>query len=51
MEVNETNKLLHSKRNHKQMKRQPTHWEKTFANNVINKGLISEYTNSHATQQ
>ena len=25
------------------MKRQPTEWEKIFANDVINKGLISEF--------
>ena len=25
-----------------EMKRQPTKWEKTFANNVTNKGLISQ---------
>ena len=27
-------------------KRQPTEWEKIFANNATNKGLISKYTNS-----
>ena len=27
--------------NHKQNKNQPTEWEKIFANNVTNKGLIS----------
>ena len=40
MEPNQTFKLLHSKRNHLKMKIQPTEWEKIFANNVINKGLI-----------
>ena len=27
---------------HLKMKRQPTEWEKIFANNMINKGLISK---------
>ena len=27
-------------------KRQPTDWEKTFANDVTDKRLISKYTNS-----
>ena len=27
-------------------KRQPTEWEKIFANDATNKGLISKYTNS-----
>ena len=26
------------------MKKQPTEWEKRFANNVSNKGLISKYS-------
>ena len=41
MGPNETYKVLHSKGNHK-MKRQPMEWEKVFANNVANKGLISK---------
>ena len=41
MEPNQTYKLLHSKGNHK-MKKQPTEWEKLFANNATNKGLISK---------
>ena len=28
------------------MKRQPTFWEKIFANDTTDKGLISKYTNS-----
>ena len=44
--INKLNlKLLHSKENHK--KRQPTEWEKIFANDVTYKGLISKiYTMS-----
>ena len=30
----QTEKLLHCKRNHQQNKRQPTEWEKIFANDV-----------------
>ena len=40
MGSNQTQKLLHSKGN--KMKRQPMEWEKTFANNVTDKGLISK---------
>ena len=40
MRPNQTCKLLHSKGNHKQNERQPTEWEKLFANNATNKGLI-----------
>ena len=40
MGCNETYKLLHSKRNHKKEKRQPAEWEKIFANDVTNKGII-----------
>ena len=28
------------------MKKQPTEWEKIFANKATNKGLISKYANS-----
>ena len=42
MEPNETSKPLHSKGNHKQMKRQPSEWEKIFANEATDKGLISK---------
>ena len=45
MGPNQTYKLLHSKGNHT-MKRQPTDWEKIFANDATDKGLISKYTNS-----
>ena len=33
---------MHSKGNNKQNKRQPTDWEKIFANDVTNKGLVSK---------
>ena len=42
MEPNQTNKLLHSKGNHKQTKRQPRDQEKIFASDTTNKGLISK---------
>ena len=48
MSPNQTYKLLHSKRNHKkkkkrkEKKRQPMEWEKIFANDVTDKGLISK---------
>ena len=42
MGPNQTYKLLHSKGNDKQNKRQPTEWEKIFANYVTNKGLNSK---------
>uniref|UniRef100_A0A8D0U4Z1 Uncharacterized protein n=1 Tax=Sus scrofa TaxID=9823 RepID=A0A8D0U4Z1_PIG len=38
---NQTDKLLHSKGNHKK-KRQPIEWEKIFSNDVTDKGLISK---------
>ena len=41
MGPNQTYKLLHSKGNHKK-KRQPTEWEKIFANDTTDKGLISK---------
>ena len=40
MGPNQTYKLLHSKGNHKQNKRQD--WEKIFANESTNKGLLSK---------
>ena len=40
MEPNQTYKLFHSKRNHLKMKMQPTEWEKIFANDMTDKGLI-----------
>ena len=33
---------MHSKENHKQNGKQPTEWEKIFANDATNKGLISK---------
>ena len=42
MGPNQTYKLLHSKGNHKQTKRQPTDREKIFANDANDKGLISK---------
>ena len=35
-------KLLHSEGNYQQMKRQPSEWEKIFANEANDKGLISK---------
>ena len=40
MGPNQTYKLLHSKETINKMKRQPTEWEKIFANDATNKGLI-----------
>ena len=42
MGPNQTYKLLHSKGNHSKRKRQPTEWEKIFANDVTDKELISK---------
>ena len=42
MGPNQTYKLLHSKGTINKMKKQPTEWEKLFANDVTNKGLISK---------
>ena len=39
---NQTDKLSLSKENHKQTKRQPTDWEKIFANDATDKDLISK---------
>ena len=50
MGPNRTDKLLHNKGNHK--KRQPTEWEKIFANNTADNGLILKiYKKVHTTQQ
>ena len=40
MGPNQTYKPWHSKGNDNKMKRQPTEWEKIFANDVTDKGLI-----------
>ena len=40
MGPNQAYKHLHSKGNHKRMKRQPMEWEKIFANDVTYRGLI-----------
>ena len=42
MGPNETSKFLHNKGNYKKMKRQPSEWEKIFANASTDKGLISK---------
>ena len=42
MGPNETSKLLHSKGTINKMKRQPSEWEKLFANESMDKGLISK---------
>ena len=42
MGPNETLKLLHSKGNHNKTKRQPSEWEKIFANESMDKGLVSK---------
>ena len=42
MGPNETSKLLHSKGKHKQDKKTTSEWEKIFANESIDKGLISK---------
>ena len=43
MGPNQTDKIMHSKGNHKKKKkRQSTEWEKTFSNDTTDKGLISK---------
>jgi single-stranded DNA-specific DHH superfamily exonuclease len=42
MGLHETKKLLHSKGNSHQMKRQPTEWERIFASYTSDKGLITK---------
>ena len=41
MGPNQTDKLLHSKGNQKETKRQLTEWEKIVSNDATDKGLIS----------
>ena len=51
MGLHQNKKLLHSKGNHQKTKRQPIEWEKIFANDISNKGLISKiYTKIYRTQ-
>ena len=42
MGPNETSKLLYSKETINKVKRQPSEWEKIFANESMDKGLISK---------
>ena len=42
MGPNQTYKLLHSKGNHKQMKREPIQWGKKFPNDAADKALVSK---------
>uniref|UniRef100_A0A8D0W661 Uncharacterized protein n=1 Tax=Sus scrofa TaxID=9823 RepID=A0A8D0W661_PIG len=43
VELNQTDKVLHSKRNQKEnKKKQPTEWEKIVSNDATDKGLISK---------
>ena len=42
MGPNQTEKLLHSKENHRKPKRQLTEWEKIVSNDATDKGLISK---------
>ena len=42
MEPNQNYKLLHSKENHEQKKRQPTDQKEIFASDATDKGLISK---------
>ena len=42
MRLYQTEKLLHSERNHQQNKKSPAEWKKIFANDMSDKGLISK---------
>ena len=42
MRPHQNKKLLHSEGNNQQNKRQPTEWEKIFANDISDKGLVSK---------
>ena len=42
MGPNETSKLLHTKETINKMKRQPSEWEKIFANDATHKGSVSK---------
>ena len=48
MGPNQTYKFCTEKETINKMKRQPTDWEKTFTNDVTNKGLISKIQTTHA---
>ena len=54
--LDQNKKLLHSKGNHYENKKQTTEWEKIFANEKSDKGLISKiykrtYTTEHPKKQ
>lgn len=42
MRLHQNKKLLHSEGSNQQNKRQPTEWEKIFANDISDKELISK---------
>ena len=46
MGPNQLIRLCTAKETINKMNRQPTEWEKIFAHNVPDKGLITKYTNS-----
>ena len=45
MKLHQTKKILLSKRNHQQGKKQPSEWENIFASNDSDKGLVSKIYN------
>ena len=47
MGPNETSKICTAKENINKMKRQPSEWEKIFANEETDKGLISKIYRQH----
>ena len=47
MGPNQTDKLLHSKGNQKEDKRQLTEWEKIVSNDAVDMGLISRIYEQH----
>ena len=47
MGLHEIKKLLHAKENSIKIKREPPIWEKIFANDTLNKGLISKIHKEH----